>query len=427
MNTSASDAHFAVAPARQISAIEKLTQRLVLAQLRRISSGAIVLHDGHRTQRFGEAAESCSLTASVHVHDPEFYTAVAFGGSVGAGESYAAGAWTTDDLTALVRVMVRNSDVLDGMEKGFARLLAPLRGGLHWLNRNTRAGSRRNIEAHYDLGNEFFALFLDESMTYSAAIFEHPEQDLHDAQVAKIDRICRKLALQPADHLLEIGSGWGALAIHAARNYGCKVTTTTISPAQHALALERIKAAGLADRIEVLLTDYRDLKGQYDKLVSVEMIEAVGHQYYDTYFSRASTLLKPDGMMLIQAITIADQRYEAARRSVDFIQRHIFPGSTIPSVTAISQSVTRASDMRLFHLEDIGPHYATTLRRWSERFHAQRHRIHALGYPESFCRLWDFYFSYCEGGFAERVLGNAQMVLVKPRNQRAPLGDAALT
>jgi cyclopropane-fatty-acyl-phospholipid synthase len=309
------------------------------------------------------------------------------------------------------------------MEKGFARLMAPLRRGLHWLNRNTRAGSRRNIVSHYDLGNDFFALFLDESMTYSAAVFEHPGQSLRDAQVTKIDRICRKLALQPSDHLLEIGSGWGALAIHAAREYGCKVTTTTLSPAQHALALERIRTAGVADRVEILLTDYRDLHGQYDKLVSIEMIEAVGHQFYDTYFRQVGRLLKPDGMALIQAITIADQRFEAARRSVDFIQRHIFPGSTIPSVTAMTQSFTRASDLRLFHLEDIGPHYATTLRLWGEQFNTQRQRIRALGYPEWFCRLWDFYFSYCEGGFAERVLGNAQMLLVKPRNQRAPLSD----
>jgi cyclopropane-fatty-acyl-phospholipid synthase len=423
MSTSATDARLTIAPERRLTAIQLQAQRLVRAQLCRISSGAIVLHDDHRSHRFGEAVEAGSLTASVRVLDPEFYTAVAFGGSVGSGESYAAGDWTTDDLTALVRVMVRNSDVLDGMEKGFARLMAPLRRGLHWLNRNTRAGSRRNIVSHYDLGNDFFALFLDESMTYSAAVFEHPGQSLRDAQVTKIDRICRKLALQPSDHLLEIGSGWGALAIHAAREYGCKVTTTTISPAQHALALARIRNAGVADRVELLLTDYRDLHGQYDKLVSIEMIEAVGHQFYDTYFGQVGRLLKPDGMALIQAITIADQRYEAARRSVDFIQRHIFPGSTIPSVTAMTQSYTRASDLRLFHLEDIGPHYATTLRRWSERFHAQRHRIHALGYPESFCRLWDFYFSYCEGGFAERVLGNAQMLLVKPRNQRAPLSD----
>jgi len=221
--------------------------------------------------------------------------------------------------------------------------------------------------------------------------------------------------------MLEIGSGWGSLAIHAAREYGCRVTATTISPAQYKLARERIAAAGLADRIEVLLADYRDLKGQYDKLISIEMIEAVGYEYYDTYFRRASELLKPHGMLLLQAITIADQRYDAARRSVDFIQRHIFPGSTIPSVAAIAQSVARASDLRLFNHEDIGPHYAMTLRCWRERFIARRQEIRALGYTESFCRLWEFYFSYCEGGFAERVLGDAQMLLVKPRNRRAPL------
>ncbi len=244
---------------------------------------------------------------------------------------------------------------------------------------------------------------------------------LDEAAVAKLERICRKLALRPTDHVLEIGSGWGGFAIHAASRYGCRVTTTTISREQHALARERVAAAGLADKVTVLLEDYRDLRGRYDKLVSIEMIEAVGHAFYDTFFQRCSSLLAADGLFALQAITIADQRYEQARRSVDFIQRHIFPGSCIPSVAALSASVARASDLRLFHLEDIGPHYATTLQHWRRRLRAQWPALRAGGCPEQFLRLWEFYFCYCEGGFAERALGDAQMLFVKPRCRRAPL------
>jgi len=345
----------------------------------------------------------------------------AFGGSIGAGEAYMQGYWTTNDLTDLVRLLVLNREVLDGMETGLARLTVPAQKVLHWLNRNTQEGSRRNIAAHYDLGNDFFKLFLDETMMYSSAIFERPNMSLHEAQVARLAHICRKLDLKPTDHLLEIGTGWGGLALHAAKHFGCRITTTTISREQHALAVERIQATGLSDRITVLLSDYRDLTGQYDKLVSIEMIEAVGHQFFDTYFSKCGALLKPDGMMLLQAITIADQRYEQAKRSVDFIQRYIFPGSCIPSVAAMTDSIARASDLRLFHLEDIGPHYATTLRKWRENFFANIAAVRALGYPESFIRMWEFYLCYCEGGFTERVIGDVHMLLVKPENRRAPI------
>ena len=289
------------------------------------------------------------------------------------------------------------------------------------MRRNSRAGSRRNIAAHYDLGNEFFRSFLDETLMYSAATFEHEQQSLHDAQVARLDRICRKLELGPDDHLLEIGTGWGGLALHAARHFGCRVTTTTISREQWTLARERVREAGLGDRVEVLCEDYRDLTGTYDKLVSIEMIEAIGHQYYDTYFAKCSELLAPHGAMLLQAITIADQRYERARRSVDFIQRYIFPGSCIPSVAALSSSIARASDLRLFHLDDIGPHYATTLAHWRQNLRANLARVRSLGYGEEFIRMWEYYFCYCEGGFMERVIGDVQMLLVKPGNRRMPV------
>ena len=326
-----------------------------------------------------------------------------------------------DDLTALMRILLQNRDVLDGMETGLARLAAPLQKALHWAARNTRSGSRRNIEAHYDLGNSFFKLFLDPTMMYSSAIFERADMTLEQASIAKLDRICRKLDLKPGDRVMEIGTGWGGFAIHAARHYGCHVTTTTISPAQHQLAQQRVAAAGLNERIALLQTDYRDLSGQYDKLVSIEMIEAVGYQYYNAYFRKCSELLKPEGLMLLQAITIADQRYEAAKKSVDFIQRYIFPGSCIPSIAAISDALARVTDMRLYHLEDIGPHYATTLRRWYDNCEAKVDQIRALGYPESFRRMWAFYLCYCEAGFMERVIGDVHMLLVKPQARPAAI------
>jgi len=406
--------------------LDGLAERAVRARLAGIEHGEIALVDGGRGERYGRRGADSPLGVTLHVHDPRFWSEVAFGGSIGAGEAYMQGYWNVDDLTALVRILLRNRAVLDGMETGFARLVSPLQKGLHWLNRNTRQGSRRNIAAHYDLGNDFFQLFLDPTMMYSCAVFDDPAMTLEQAQRARLERICRKLDLKPSDHLLEIGTGWGAMAIHAAEHHGCRVTTTTISREQYELARERVAAAGLSDRVTLLLEDYRDLAGEYDKLVSIEMIEAVGDAFYDAYFGRCARLLKDDGLMFLQAITIADQRYEAARRSVDFIQRHVFPGSTIPSLTAMLGSIARASDLKLVHLEDIGPHYATTLRLWRENFSANLEEVRALGYPESFIRMWEFYLCYCEGGFEERALGDAQMLLAKPGNRREaivpPLG-----
>jgi len=405
----------------KLHVLDGLAKRVVCGRLAGLRRGEITLIEGTARWRYGQASVVCPLRAEVRVLDPRFWGELAFGGSIGAGEAYMEGYWSTDDLTALVRILLQNREVLDGMETGLARLTAPLQKALHWLNRNTREGSRRNIAAHYDLGNDFFGLFLDPTMMYSSAIFEHPEMTLEQAQLARLDRICRKLELKAGDHLLEIGTGWGGMAIHAARHYGCRVTTTTISREQHALARERIAAAGLGDRITLLLEDYRDLRGRYDKLVSIEMIEAVGHHFYDTYFGQCARLLEDDGLMLLQAITIADQRYEAARRSVDFIQRHIFPGSTIPSVTVMLESLTRTTDLRLAHLEDIGPDYAMTLRRWRENFFGNIEAVRSLGYPERFIRMWEFYLCYCEGGFDERAIGDVQMLLAKPGNRRAPV------
>ena len=394
--------------------LNNLARLLMLRQFSLLHTGSLTLIDGKEQRHFGHGLPQVQLT----VHHPTFYADLAFGGSVGAGESYMAGAWSCSDLTDLIRLMVLNQDVLDRVEGSFARLTGPLRKGLHWLNRNNRSGSRRNIGAHYDLGNDFFRLMLDDTMTYSCGIFETPQSTLREASIAKLDAICRKLDLQPDDHVLEIGTGWGGFALHAAQYYGCRVTTTTISRNQYELARERVAAAGLSERITLLLEDYRDLTGSYDKLVSIEMIEAVGHQFYDTYFAQCARLLKPNGQMLLQAITITDRRYESARHSVDFIQRYIFPGCTIPSVTAMLDSITRASDLKLSHLHDIGPHYATTLRRWRENFFEHIDAVRAQGYPESFIRMWEFYLCYCEGGFAERALGDVHMLLVKPGCRR---------
>jgi cyclopropane-fatty-acyl-phospholipid synthase len=393
----------------------------LLRALGRLQHGQIRLIEAAAEHRFGQITERCALSATIRVLDGRFYAKAAFGGSVGAGEAYIQGYWSCDDLTALIRIMVVNRSALKHMERGAARLSRPLRRATHWLRRNSREGSARNIAAHYDIGNELYRLMLDETMAYSCGIFEREQATLAEASRAKFDAACRKLALGPADHLLEIGTGWGGLAIHAAQHYGCRVTTTTISRAQHDYARERIEAAGLGERITLLLTDYRELSGCYDKLVSIEMVEAVGARYLPTFFARCSELLAPHGAMLLQAITIQDQLYAEALASVDYIQRFIFPGSFIPSVSALLDAVSEATDLKLFHLEDIGPHYARTLALWRRNFFEHLDEVRRLGYPQSFVRLWEFYLCYCEGGFAERQLGDVQMLLTKPACRRAPL------
>jgi cyclopropane-fatty-acyl-phospholipid synthase len=402
-----------------------LGRRALLGRLAGLERDQLTILEAGRRYAFGRAGTEDGLVVGIEVLDAQFWADAAFGGTVGAGESYIRGHWRATDLTALVRLMVRNRELMNGLERGLALVSTPLRRLLHWVNVNTRRGSRRNVAAHYDLGNDFFRLMLDPTLAYSCGIYATPASTLHDAQLAKFDAICRKLDLRPADELLEIGTGWGGLAIHAARHYGCRVTTTTISREQHAHASAAIAAAGVASRVTLLLEDYRDMRGQYDKLVSVEMIEAVGSRFLDTYFATCSRLLKPAGAMLLQAITLQDQYYEAALRSVDFMQRFVFPGGFIPSVTAISQSVRRVTDLKVFHLEDIGPHYATTLRDWRRNVHAHVAEVRALGYPEEFLRLWDYYLCYCEGGFAERQLGDVQMLLTKPLCRRAPIVSLA--
>jgi cyclopropane-fatty-acyl-phospholipid synthase len=387
----------------------------VTAALSRLSEGLLSVRAGEDWSAvFGRPAFD-GLAAHVTVHDPRFWRRVALGGSLGAAEAYADGDWDADDLTAAVRLLVRNRGALSAMEGPLTRASQTIEAVRHLLRRNTRQGARRNIADHYDLGNDFFARVLDPTMTYSCGLFERPDSTLEEASVAKIDVLCRRLRLGPRDHLLEIGTGWGALAIHAARRYGCRVTTTTISGNQHALATERVRAAGLEGTVEVLLRDYRDLEGTYDKLVSVEMIEAVGAEYYPAFFAKCAALLREDGLMAMQAITVDDREFERARREVDFIKRWIFPGGCLPSTSALLAAAKAASDLRLRHLDDIGPHYATTLAAWRDRSEAAAAEgVRPLAEPH-FRRLWRYYLSYCEAGFRERYLGDVQLLFARPR------------
>lgn len=393
-------------------------RRQMLRHLAKVHIGRLTIVEGNERFVFGSNAVDEPLRAQIHIHDADCWRQMALGGSVAVAEAYMDGLWDSEDLTALVRLFVRNRDVLDGIETGLARIaMAGLRLW-HSLRRNTRDGSRRNIAAHYDLGNEFFALFLDSSLMYSSAIYVDPGDTLEQAQQRRLHRICQKLDLKPGERLVEIGTGWGGFAIHAAQHYGVHVTTTTISRRQHELAAQRIQAAGLGDRVTLLLDDYRDLRGTYDKLVSIEMIEAIGHQYLDTYFRKVGDLLKDDGLALIQAITIEDHRYQRALGDIDFIKRYIFPGSFIPSVGAMTGAIARSSDLRLTHLEDIGPSYACTLRAWHDRFLAALPQVRAQGYSEAFIRMWRWYLAYCEGGFLERSIGDVHLLLSRPGNRR---------
>jgi len=398
-----------LSPAHRASS---LWRRALLSRLARLKSGTLAVQEGGDEVLLGRPAAD-GLSARIAVRDPRFWRRAALGGSVGAGESYADGDWDAEDLTAVVRLFARNEEALAGMERGLAVLSRPAAAAFAALRRNTRAGSRRNIADHYDLGNDFFSVMLDPSMTYSCAVFEPPEATLEEASVRKLDLLCRKLDLRSGDHLLEVGCGWGSMALHAASRYGCRVTATTISRAQWELARERVAKAGLADRVTVLLSDYRDLSGRYDKAVSVEMIEAIGAAQYRTFFERCGALLVPGGLLALQAITITDQRYERARREVDFIKRHIFPGSCIPSVTALVAAATAGSDLGLRHLEDFTPHYARTLAAWRENLEAPRAELERIT-DERFRRLWRFYLCYCEGGFHERWIGVVQMLFARP-------------
>lgn len=419
MNDIANTAHYEITTFGEFDRF--LRQRLI-DRMTGLRGGRLTLEDARGTVELGlPATAHTDLHVHLQVFEPGFYRAVARNGSVGAGESYMDGQWRCDNLVGLIQLLVRNRELLDGMESGLARLGGMAMRGWRALRRNTRDGSRRNIAAHYDLGNDFFSLFLSPDLMYSSAIWTDPTDTLEDASARKLERICRKLDLQPTDRVIEIGTGWGGFALYAATHYGCHVTTTTISREQHALASKRVAEAGMRAHVELLLEDYRDLNGQYDKLVSIEMVEAIGAPYLDTYFEKLGSLLKPDGLALVQAITIEDQRYAQALKSVDFIKRHVFPGSFIPSINALLAAKTRASDLRLTQLEDFGSSYALTLKAWRERFMAKLPQVRAQGFDERFIRMWEFYLAYCEGGFRERSIGVAHLLMAKPGNRRAAL------
>jgi cyclopropane-fatty-acyl-phospholipid synthase len=404
---------------RAPGSVDRLARRLVVGKLHRLREGAITIEDGLGVSRVGENGD---LRATVRVREPRFYRQAALGGSLAAAMSYVRGDWECSNLTDLFRLFVRNSAAAEKLDSGWSRLTRPLHRLVHHLCANNRAGSRRNIRAHYDLGNDFFQLWLDETLAYSCGIFASPDATLREASVEKFDRVCRKLDLQPNDHLLEIGTGWGGLAMHAAKHYGCRVTTTTISQQQFDLARARIEAAGLAGQITLLLQDYRDLTGRFDKLVSIEMIEAVGHQYLDAYFAKCGELLKPDGSMLLQAIVMPERRYDEYLHSVDFIRRYIFPGGCLPSVATILEAIGRSSRLRLVHAEDFGLHYAETLRRWRMTFCQRLADVRSLGYSEDLIRLWQYYLCYCEAAFEERHVGVVQVQFDNHQCRRDPIG-----
>jgi len=399
------------------SRLDLFLRRSLLDKLANIEHARLSITDPIGSYEFGSDVTS-GLSACIEVTDLSFYRKLALGGSIGAAEAYMDRLWTASDLTKVIQIMVRNRDLLDSMEGGFATLANKFLTFWHQKNQNTTSGSRKNIAAHYDLGNDFFNLFLDQHAMYSSATFYAPEMTLEQASTAKLQRICAKLDLQASDHLIEIGTGWGGFAAYAAKNYGCKITTTTISVEQFNAAEQRMMKEGVADKVTVIMQDYRELQGQYDKLVSIEMIEAVGHQFLDTYIQKCASLLKPEGLALIQAITIEDQRYQQALNSVDFIQRYIFPGSFIPSVSAIVNSSATQSDMRLLNLEDQGESYALTLNHWRQRFMHNLETVRQQGYSEEFIRMWEFYLCYCEGGFLEKSTSSVQLMFARPGNRR---------
>jgi len=411
--------------------VDRLARRLVLNKLAGIRGGEITLRDRHGVVRVGEPD---GLNARIDVRDIRFYRQVAVGGGLAAAASYLQGDWECDDLTTLFRILAddRNESVTAGVNAWIAGVRQLGDRLYHRWRSNSRAGARRNIHAHYDLGNDFFGLWLDDTWAYSCGVFPHAQATLREASLEKFDRVCHKLDLQPRDHLLEIGSGWGGLAIHAASHFGCRVTTTTISKQQFDLAKERIVEAGVADRVTILPKDYRDLtvpnnSCKYDKLVSIEMIEAVGHEYFDAYFGKCAELLKPDGTCVLQAIVMPEAQYAKYLKSVDFIQRYVFPGGCLPSVGAMLASAGRTTKFRLAHVEDFGAHYAETLRHWRRAFEEQIAEVRRLGYSEELIRLWRYYLSYCEAAFEDRHVGCVQMQFDQLGRRRDPALSVAST
>lgn len=409
MNTSST----VVMTMNDMSLIDKTARKAALRLLSRIQYGSFLIKEqGQLVGQYGD--QTGALQAEIDVLKPEFYRRLLLGGSIASGELYIDQAWTTPDLTKVIQLFARNLPALDAFEARFTWLMLPFQRFQHWRRSNSKRQAKENISAHYDLGNDLYQAFLDPLMQYSSAVYPHPQATLAEAQQHKLKRLCDSLELQPSDHLLEIGTGWGGLALFAAKNYGCKVTTTTISDEQYRHVEGLIAEQQLGDQITLLKQDYRDLTGKYDKLISVEMIEAVGKVYMPTFFQTCSRLLKDNGKMALQAITIADQRMASYAHSVDFIQKHIFPGGFLPSMTLMAEMFTRYTDMVIRKVDDIGFDYAQTLHDWRSNFNSAHPALQKQGYDDRFGRLWNFYLAYCEGGFRERSVSAVQLVASKP-------------
>ena len=397
------------------SILAKIFKKLIITQFKKINYGCIILNENNSKVIFGD--EGSKLKTEVNIYSDEFYILAGSGGDLGIAEAFAAGYWDAVDMVTLIQIVIKNQEVQKSLEGGLAKLISPINRYIHRSRRNTVSGSKENIVAHYDLSNEFFQTWLDKSMTYSCAIFEPQNLSLFEASKEKLDRICRKLNIQAGDHVVEIGTGWGSFALHAVKEYGCRVTTTTISNEQHAYVSALIEKEGLKDKITLLKNDYRELKGQYDKLVSIEMIEAVGYNFIQQFFQTCSDLLKPNGLMAIQGITYHEQGFENHLNSVDFIKKYIFPGSNLISVNHVLSVIKNFTDLSLVHLEDITKHYAETLKLWREKYKDEMGKIKKMGYSDEFLRMWDYYFIYCEAGFRERFIGDVQLIMSKPKNK----------
>ncbi|WP_114766263.1 SAM-dependent methyltransferase [Vibrio rhodolitus] len=404
---------------KRLTSVEKTARSVVFSCIHKIAIGTLTVVEEFETgkvvhrENFGSGNDSEPL-AVIIVRNPAFYTRLLKGGSIAAAEAYMDGWWDSPDLTTLTELMARNLAMLDNLESRTSFLTDIIHRVSHWFNRNTLENSEKNIHAHYDLSNDLYKTFLDQNMLYSSAIFSNGTDSLEQAQINKMERLCQELQLKASDKVIEIGTGWGAMAIYMAQTYGCHVTTTTISDAQFDYAKQRVEELGLENKITLLKQDYRLLEGEYDKLVSIEMIEAVGKEFLTSYIQKCQSLLKPQGLMAIQAITIADQRYKSYSNSVDFIQKYIFPGGFLPSITALTQTTTKSSDLVLRDLFDIGEDYALTLNHWYQRFNANLERVAELGFDDRFIRMWNYYFCYCEGGFKAKTISTVHMTFQRP-------------
>ncbi|UTZ21406.1 SAM-dependent methyltransferase [Vibrio campbellii] len=408
---------------RELTTTQKAARGVLFQCLQKMEIGCLTVIESFKTETT-ERSERFStpngeyngepVAATIEVKHPGFYSRILQGGSIAAGEAYMDGWWDSPDLTALMKLMALNMRALDKLEEQGSWLTKLLYKFSHWSNRNSQENSRKNIHAHYDLGNNLYEAFLDTNMLYSSALYNEADDSLEQAQINKMDRLCQQLELKASDHVIEIGTGWGAMAIYMAEQYGCQVTTTTISEEQHAYAEQKIKERGLEGKVTLLKEDYRNLKGTYDKLVSIEMIEAVGKQFLPSYIKKCESLLKSGGLMVIQAITIADQRYDYYSNNVDFIQKYIFPGGFLPSVTSLTQATTKYSDLVTRDLFDIGLDYAKTLNEWHHRFNQAESEVRSFGYDDRFVRMWRYYLSYCEGGFLARTISAVHMTFQRP-------------